>query len=110
MKGILTILIIFLFVLAGKSQQQNNIDNSLLVAHKSFVSHLNVAYSFLLEDWVIDDQDSIDIDGFEACCIFFFNQIMPRQNGVKFQFETVISAFAQHINSLFIDLPPPAIS
>ena len=110
MKGILTILIIFLFVLAGKSQQQNNIDNSLLVAQNSFVSHLNEAHSFWVEDWVIDDQDSIDIDGFEVCCIFFLNQIMPRQNGVKIQLETVISAIAQAINSLFIDLPPPTIS
>lgn len=110
MKLFSSILIFFLLILTSQGWAQciKNVDNGK--NQNQFVQALSGRPTFILDETFLTDQEFNEIDGPDS---FIINPV-PSLNSLQYRANTIAIVlpftFQLHINTLFIDLPPPTLS
>lgn len=110
MKHFSFILLLLLLVSAGNIRAEElsglNGNNSLKFLSTNFVSFQTTGIC----EGVADDQDTNEMDGFEACFIHPAPATGPLQTSINIKTAVHSVIVPVRINSFLIDLPPPSLS
>jgi hypothetical protein len=111
MRQIFIILFVFIFTLAGKSQEQriskpHGYGNSAIISDFGSMGH----YAVIFEDNLIANQDSNDLDGFDNISVLPDTHVNFNQVEIGRVPETTVKIQSTLFCELLLDLPPPVIS
>jgi hypothetical protein len=111
MKQFAIILLVLIFALAGKSQNQNFTQEIKKCGSVSFINGNQTCENPIIgEDFCYDGQETNDMDGFDAVCVLPDLYHLFQFTEIK-KFATVFSTKQLiQVGELLLDLPPPSLS